>query len=105
MYMSLQVHVVSYKYDTTGRHLWSSAEDTFILLDALEEDADDLRKMCPAVCVEIGCVCRFSSSLIVLKTRIVAARDASVHSLAKLSAPQPHVWTPHPEKSLLLTLA
>lgn len=32
-----------------------NTEDTFILLDALEEDADDLRTLRPRICLEIGC--------------------------------------------------
>lgn len=40
-------------------HNWTpvttpSLEDSFILLDALELDAQDLRRMNPSVCVEIG---------------------------------------------------
>ena len=30
-------------------------EDTFILLDALEAEADDIRNISPRVCLEIGC--------------------------------------------------
>ena len=41
---------VSFRYNIYSQR----AEDTFILLDALEEDADDLRKMSSAICVEIG---------------------------------------------------
>ena len=40
-------------------------EDTFILLDALEEDADALRTLKPSVCLEIGRVtmlCSFAAS-------------------------------------------
>ena len=33
-----------------------TAEDTFILLDALEKDADELRKLRPSVCLEVGWV-------------------------------------------------
>ena len=40
-------------YDT---HVCHTIEDTFILLDALEEDADALRQAKPLVCLEIGCV-------------------------------------------------
>ena len=37
-------------------------EDTFILLDALEEDADELRRSKPLVCLEVGYVCVASVS-------------------------------------------
>lgn len=30
-------------------------EDTFILLDALEAEADNIRSLAPRVCLEIGC--------------------------------------------------
>ena len=32
------------------------AEDTFLLLDALEQDAQALRDLKPRICLEIGCV-------------------------------------------------
>jgi hypothetical protein len=31
-------------------------EDTFLFLDALEEHADELKKMAPLTCLEVGCV-------------------------------------------------
>ena len=31
-------------------------EDTFLLLDALEQDAQALQAMSPCICLEIGCV-------------------------------------------------
>ncbi|KAI8809718.1 N6-adenine-specific DNA methyltransferase 1 [Cladochytrium replicatum] len=37
------------------RNVYPPAEDTFLLLDALEEDADLIRQLTPTVCVEIGC--------------------------------------------------
>ena len=33
-----------------------TAEDTFILLDALEKDADELKRLQPSVCLEVGWV-------------------------------------------------
>jgi hypothetical protein len=45
-------HLTSDDYE----HIYEPAEDSFIFLDALEEDADDLRQLQPDVCVEIGYV-------------------------------------------------
>jgi release factor glutamine methyltransferase len=43
----------------SARQIWTCAdscslEDTFILLDALEQDADELRELKPRICLEIG---------------------------------------------------
>lgn len=38
---------------STERPLY--AEDTFILLDALEQDASELQSIAPRICLEIGC--------------------------------------------------
>ena len=34
--------------------IWTT-EDTFLLLDALEEDAQEIRDLSPRICLEIGC--------------------------------------------------
>ncbi|KAG9051569.1 hypothetical protein FS837_004079 [Tulasnella sp. UAMH 9824] len=36
------------------KHVYEPAEDTFILLDALEQDADYLKSLSPRLCLEIG---------------------------------------------------
>ncbi|KAL4068320.1 S-adenosyl-L-methionine-dependent methyltransferase [Scleroderma yunnanense] len=35
-------------------HVYDPAEDTFLLLDGLEQDAEDLRRPRPLICLEIG---------------------------------------------------
>ncbi|GBE78428.1 S-adenosyl-L-methionine-dependent methyltransferase [Sparassis latifolia] len=49
-------------------HIYEPAEDTFILLDALEQDAQKLRDLQPLVCLEIGsgsgCVSSFVGSIL-----------------------------------------
>jgi len=47
-------------------HVYEPAEDTFILLDALEQDAEELKALHPVVCLEVG--------------RLDQAQDASPHS-------------------------
>lgn len=43
-------HLTSEDYE----HVYEPAEDSFIFLDALEEDAAELVQLRPDVCVEIG---------------------------------------------------
>ncbi|ORX59734.1 S-adenosyl-L-methionine-dependent methyltransferase [Hesseltinella vesiculosa] len=49
-------------------HIYEPAEDTFLLLDALEQDANDLKTMKPSVCLEIGsgsgCVTSFLAKIV-----------------------------------------
>ncbi|KAI0344141.1 S-adenosyl-L-methionine-dependent methyltransferase [Trametopsis cervina] len=49
-------------------HVYEPAEDTFILLDALEQDASELQSIAPRICLEIGsgsgCVSSFVGAII-----------------------------------------
>ncbi|KIR52034.1 hypothetical protein I315_05324 [Cryptococcus gattii Ru294] len=52
--MSLPTPNIAHFTESDYEHIYEPAEDSFILLDALELDAHDLRRMHPSVCVEIG---------------------------------------------------
>lgn len=43
-------HLTRADYDL----VYEPAEDTFILLDALEQDADELKRLRPSICLEVG---------------------------------------------------
>ncbi|KIJ68716.1 hypothetical protein HYDPIDRAFT_81547 [Hydnomerulius pinastri MD-312] len=49
-------------------HVYDPAEDTFLLLDGLEKDAEDLKDQKPLICLEIGsgsgCVSAFLGSIL-----------------------------------------
>ncbi|KAF9458349.1 S-adenosyl-L-methionine-dependent methyltransferase [Collybia nuda] len=49
-------------------HVYEPAEDTFLLLDALEVDAQDLKNIAPTICLEIGsgsgCVLSFIGGIL-----------------------------------------
>ncbi|KAK9900161.1 putative methylase [Cystobasidium minutum MCA 4210] len=57
-------HLKKADYD----HIYEPAEDTFILLDALEQDQEAIRKSKPRICLEIGsgtgCVSAFLAEVI-----------------------------------------
>ncbi|KAH8120652.1 S-adenosyl-L-methionine-dependent methyltransferase [Phellopilus nigrolimitatus] len=50
------------------KHVYEPAEDTFIFLDALEEEAEELRRTKPRLCLEIGsgsgCVSAFVGNIL-----------------------------------------
>ncbi|KAI1797558.1 S-adenosyl-L-methionine-dependent methyltransferase [Ganoderma leucocontextum] len=66
------------------RHIYEPAEDTFLLLDALEEDADALRDLQPRVCLEIGsgsgCVSAFAGKILGPSTCLYLATDINPHA-------------------------
>ncbi|KAI9511780.1 S-adenosyl-L-methionine-dependent methyltransferase [Russula earlei] len=55
------------------KRVYEPAEDTFLLLDALEADADAIRALAPRVCLEIGSGTGIVSSFL---GQIVGASDA-----------------------------
>jgi len=84
-----------------------STEDTFLLLDAIEKESDELKELHPLICLEIGsgsgCVSAFtgnvlgSSSALYLCTDINAYASESTHATGK----QNHV----PLESITASLA
>ncbi|KZV70343.1 S-adenosyl-L-methionine-dependent methyltransferase [Peniophora sp. CONT] len=68
-------------------HVYEPAEDTFILLDALEEDAEALRALKPSVCLEIGqalsgsgCVSAFLGSILGPSTTLYLCTDINTRA-------------------------
>ncbi|KZT06291.1 S-adenosyl-L-methionine-dependent methyltransferase [Laetiporus sulphureus 93-53] len=65
-------------------HVYEPAEDTFILLDALEEDANELRSLSPLVCLEIGsgsgCVSSFVGSILGPSNSLYLCTDINPHA-------------------------
>jgi hypothetical protein len=64
LFSRLQTRLRASRHVDAYTELWKdidiSEEDTFLLLDALEEDVDSLRQSKPAICLEIGYVERSS---------------------------------------------
>ncbi|KAF8446240.1 S-adenosyl-L-methionine-dependent methyltransferase [Boletus edulis BED1] len=59
---------LSHLDDDDKLHVYDPAEDTFLLLDGLEKDTDQLRTQKPLICLEIGsgsgCVSAFLGSIL-----------------------------------------
>ncbi|KAI0359040.1 putative methylase [Trametes cingulata] len=66
------------------KHIYEPAEDTFILLDALEEDADVLRKTRPLICLEVGsgsgCVSAFVGTILGPSTSLYLTTDINPYA-------------------------
>ncbi|KAJ6501680.1 S-adenosyl-L-methionine-dependent methyltransferase [Mycena vitilis] len=65
-------------------HVYEPAEDTFILLDALEQDAEQLRSMGPQISLEIGsgsgCVSAFLGSIAGSSTVLYLCTDINARA-------------------------
>ncbi|CEL57604.1 eRF1 methyltransferase catalytic subunit mtq2 OS=Schizosaccharomyces pombe (strain 972 / ATCC 24843) GN=mtq2 PE=3 SV=1 [Rhizoctonia solani AG-1 IB] len=65
-------------------HVYEPAEDTFLLLDALEEDADHLRALKPSICVEIGsgsgCVSAFLGRILENEPCLIITTDINTRA-------------------------
>ncbi|KAI8995440.1 putative methylase [Trametes punicea] len=72
------------------RHVYEPAEDTFILLDALEEDADELRRLRPVVCLEVGsgsgCVSAFAAAILGPSASLYLTTDINPHACRSTQA-------------------
>ncbi|OWT40183.1 hypothetical protein J008_02329 [Cryptococcus neoformans] len=82
--MSLPTPNISHFTESDYEHIYEPAEDSFILLDALELDAQDLRRMNPSVCVEIGAgsgvVSAFMSNLLGHENSFVISTDINLQA-------------------------
>ncbi|PIA17072.1 S-adenosyl-L-methionine-dependent methyltransferase [Coemansia reversa NRRL 1564] len=78
--------------------VYEPAEDTYLLLDALENDRAELQKQQPTICVEIGagsgCVTAFLGQLLDPLTTLIistdinpAAVDATIETVARNPSP------------------
>ncbi|KAI0662502.1 putative methylase [Cubamyces menziesii] len=72
------------------KHIYEPAEDTFILLDALEEDAEELRRSKPLVCLEVGsgsgCVSAFAGAILGPSTTLYLTTDINPYACRSTKA-------------------
>ncbi|KAA1468494.1 S-adenosyl-L-methionine-dependent methyltransferase [Dentipellis sp. KUC8613] len=65
-------------------HVYEPAEDTFLLLDGLEEDAQSLRDLKPRICLEIGsgsgCVSSFIGTILGPSEALYLCTDINPHA-------------------------
>ncbi|KIK49527.1 hypothetical protein CY34DRAFT_7388 [Suillus luteus UH-Slu-Lm8-n1] len=64
--------------------VYDPAEDTFLLLDALEQEAEALRKECPLICLEVGsgsgCVSAFLGKILGQSSSLYLCTDINKHA-------------------------
>jgi release factor glutamine methyltransferase len=64
--------------------VYDPAEDTFLLLDALEQDAEALRKEQPLICLEVGsgsgCVSAFLGKIFGPSSSLYLCTDINKHA-------------------------
>ncbi|XP_072023144.1 methyltransferase N6AMT1-like, partial [Amphiura filiformis] len=77
-------------------NVYEPAEDTFLLMDALEQDIDNIHQLKPSVCVEIGCgsglVITFLAKILNNSAMYIATdRNAIAAECAKRTASQNQV--------------
>ncbi|WWD22806.1 hypothetical protein CI109_107300 [Kwoniella shandongensis] len=77
--MSLPTPQIAHLTEDDYEHVYEPAEDSFILLDALEADAEELRHAKPIICVEIGSgsgiASTFLSNLLGASSSLVISTD------------------------------
>ncbi|KAH7927416.1 hypothetical protein BV22DRAFT_1007089 [Leucogyrophana mollusca] len=75
---------LSHLTQTDFVHVYEPAEDTFLLLDALEQEADELKKHPPLICLEIGsgsgCVSAFLGTILGPSVAIHLSTDINQHA-------------------------
>ncbi|KAI0080043.1 S-adenosyl-L-methionine-dependent methyltransferase [Panus rudis PR-1116 ss-1] len=64
--------------------IYEPAEDTFVLLDALEQDADEIKSLRPLICLEVGsgsgCVSGFIGSILGPYNSLFLTTDINPHA-------------------------
>ncbi|KAL0072230.1 S-adenosylmethionine-dependent methyltransferase [Marasmius tenuissimus] len=94
--------------------IYEPAEDTFLLLDALEQDSDELKALSPSTCLEIGsgsgCVSSFIGQILGSSSTLYLCTDINPHACKctrltgdknKISLDPVHTSFAHPLRSRL----